>query len=90
MQCHAIKLIKDRDDKALWTYVDGKPNQDGILAHILCSCESAAGANPSSCEPPRAHKMTFTLPTNDIDKTCSRGSQLCETPCRQLLSAQNK
>ncbi len=86
LQCRPIKLIENKQHKALWTYVDDHPNGDGILAHILCTCDTAAASIQPLCEAPRTHKLTFTVETQDIRQTCSRGAALCQTPCLQLIN----
>ena len=86
LQCHAIKQIKNSSGKALWTYVDSQPNEPGVLAHVLCTCDAAAHDLPSDCEPPRSHHVTFTLDSKNVRETCSEGPSLCQEPCQQLLS----
>ncbi len=85
LQCRPIKLIENEIHKALWTYVEDS-TQEGVIAHILCSCDTSAASGQSHCEAPRTHKLTFTTETQDIRETCGQGPALCQAPCLQLLN----
>src|SRR5689334_20612699 len=66
LQCRPIKLLEGvgADHKAAWTYIDDRTTPDGVLAHMLCVCQTTLQNPDPQCEPRQTHKVTFTLPTS--------------------------
>jgi len=85
LQCRPIKLVENEDQKPLWTYVENSA-RDGVVAHILCACDTAAASFQPLCEAPQTHKLTFTTETKDIRDTCAQATTLCQAPCQQLIN----